>query len=377
MILGAPREILEIAAADTNLPADAGLAWHGLTQLHDAAISESDLSPFGELALAGNTLRKLKNWLTLEHLSLDGHAAPRAPTTFIVGLPRTGTTMLHNMMALESGTGYLRHFELTNCWWLLGGESAEHALTDVIMRLDLVDAVEPELRDLHPASALWPDECTLLFEAMFMSYQWPITYGLPGYFDWLDAEDPGPYYSAFSQVVSTIVYPADYHRLLLKSPVHTLHIDQLAMRFPDANFVQIVRPACEIAASWLALLHVAYRMTHCNPMPKSLAQRWLEFLARLALFSIDLSSSGSCLVFSFTELCAEPTNVVRQILANDGRTLAPAHSASIREWALGPESLRRARPRTLEDFGLSRADLPEELFAYDQWFGSRGLGVPK
>jgi hypothetical protein len=106
-------------------------------------------------------------------------------TAVIVGLPRTGSTLLHNLLALEYGTGSLPYAELCSSSSMLRRRSAKATLGDVCSSLEFAEWADPSLRDLHPMQASWPEDCSLLLANTFTTLELSVPHPLPAYTEWL------------------------------------------------------------------------------------------------------------------------------------------------------------------------------------------------
>lgn len=362
-----PEQVLQAALDTTGVNSDGGVAWPGLVRLIDAFGQERELTDIAPLAFYGNCGRKLQNFLALDELARQRSPSPLPDTVVILGLPRSGSTLLHNLLALESGTGYGRHFEMTNSWWMLGNTSREDAWADVQNRLDLLDALNPNIRDLHPSAAEWPDECTLIFEAAFASHQWPVTYGLPAYMDWLSDLDWEPYYQYYRKVLPAVIVGGT-ERIVLKSPAHTLHHVLLRQALPQAKWVQTVRSSSDVIPSWLSLVRSLYEVMHKEDrLPAQLVERWTTYLEAVASASIGLADAGTPCV-QFDDLVGDPIQTIGVLLRGWGRDLTEDHIKRMRIWLDSTEAKRRGHHYGFEDVA-TQSKRSAAFGTYDHRFG--------
>lgn len=294
-------------------------------------------SPVAELSFAANALRKLKNGIHLSSRLPHRDMADRV-VTVITGLPRTGSTLLHNLLALEPGTGFLDHSRVINSW----ADTRAEAEADAAARLELMDLVSPAIRDLHPAQTYWPEECTVLFENSFASYQLPITYGLPGYFDWLQVEPMGPHYEMFAESILHMTSNDEPKQIVLKSPFHLLSLADLKQVFPRLTIVNTVRNPAEILPSWYRLVRsTAEVMAFETVFEADLWPRWLAILVEMASISVETAQEPGTLTVSYESLVSDPLAVVAAIVVAQGREFTLQHEQLAEAWLRQPEAMRR------------------------------------
>lgn len=311
-------------------------------------------TPLSDLAFEGNVLRRLKNLVATARL------APRPksrPVTVIVGLPRTGSTLLHNLLAANPNVGFPAHWDVHHSWWRLTGEDANEARAEVNGRLDLMDAIGPGIRDSHPMQADWPEECTCVLENSFASFQWSITYGVPDYHRWLLDADLTEHYDLFRTAID-VLCPGN-GPLVLKSPFHILHLDQLRRVFPGVHLIQTVRSTSEVMGSWLRFVTTTQDAIFAGERPLSTQPLWVETLDRMASVAVDTEPET---VVRYDELNADPCGVLDSVLLATGTALTSEHEEAARAWITSAEAGRRATGTVPTFTGTAAMD------AYDRCF---------
>ena len=193
---------------------------------------------------------------------MAGRRIPRWPTgtvehpIFIVGQPRTGTTILYDLLAQDPALRAPLTWEVDRP--VPPPETATYAsdprIAEVQATLDLVETVMPGFTSFHPMGALLGQECVRITGADFRSMIFPTQYRVPTYDRWLlhDA-DLAPAYRWHRRFLQHLQsrHPAD--QWLLKSPAHLWHLDALAAEYPDAVIVQTHRDPLKVIASGCAL----------------------------------------------------------------------------------------------------------------------------
>lgn len=364
------EELVEQAIAElavepvSELPLeDLGVLLQSFDAMPEAAIAS--------IAFHGNVVRRLKSWIALELMSTEAAPDGLPAPVVIVGLPRTGSTLLHNLLSLADGSAFLTHRDLVHPWWRLEGtdEALSVAEADVQSRLELMDLIGSGIRDAHPLSADWPDECTALFESTFVGYQWPITYGLPDYLRWLralPATQIRAAYERYRRWLALLIAPPDASFMILKSPFHVLHLDSLRAVLPGVQLIQTVRHTREVLPSWMGLVDAT-----CSAMfgevPDQVRLEWTRELGRMAEASLVVA--GDTIVVPYDRLVADPYGTVERILGEVGLPFSEPHRGRMAEWLRAPEQLRRAPHGSSEVLPRMEPGVADQFRRYDDAFG--------
>jgi hypothetical protein len=164
----------------------------------------ANLHLLGRLALRHECLRLLSNRLRiqddLKRFPLIEQTPVRKPLV-IVGLPRTGTTVLHHLLAQDPSARFPR------LWELLqpspppypGAPTPEPRLKQAEQMRHRALVLAPHFQALHPLSATGPEECLFLFQNTFMSVVFEAYGEVPDYITWLLQQDLTPAYRSYQQ----------------------------------------------------------------------------------------------------------------------------------------------------------------------------------
>lgn len=290
---------------------------------------------------------------------------------FITGLPRTGTTMLHNLMA---GLPGFRAFKPWEMRYVVPPEDAgpgweSEALKDTDVEIRALYERTPELAKIHPMSATAPDECHWLIRHSFSSLIFCYMLFTPTYGRWLLQEKRHASYGEYKTQLSLLRKRLPEGRLVLKDPGHLWHLDELLSAFPDAIVVRLHRDPREAVPSLCSLMHALQRMDSARVDPCDTGPFALEMVSRgLASESEYRSRAGdSAFVdIEYRELVKNPMEAVKRICEAAGEELGPDGLSSIEKWlSMHPQHKAGRHAYTAEQFGLR----PEELV---ERFGERG-----
>jgi hypothetical protein len=256
-------------------------AWGRLLARHRFAVHRSRWrrAALVTAAAAGQSLLRLADAIALRHRV--ARAAVTHPPVFVLGHWRSGTTLLHELLARDprhaAPTAYEcfnpHHFTLTRRWLprLLGGFSVGRPM----------DAV--------PAGWDRPqeDEFALALVGVRSPYERIAFPNLPADPDGLDPDALPPrerraWERALSRLVQALTLAHDGRRLILKSPPHTGRVPALLRLFPDARFVRVVRDPFAVYPSTLHLWRVLFTAHGLQPPAwERLPEYVLDTFARL------------------------------------------------------------------------------------------------
>jgi len=328
-----------------------------------AALDAGGLSLTGRVAVRGLLLELLCTRLELAARLARIRAAPLARPVFIVGLPRTGTTLLHRLLACDPAS---RWFTEAEAMYIPGGHRHRLRVLAYGWSQRLNAWAMPGLAAMHdrldPAA---PEEELPLLARSFTSPIFNVCCELPAYDAWLAARPHAAWLDVYG-----------YHRrqlelahaegpdgpFVLKSPVHTMGLAALLEVYPDALVVQTERDPAQVAASFLSMELVA-RALFVAPTtydPATAGRCMLDFLAayQARLAAGRRTAPDRVLALDYDALVADPLAAVRRIYAAWGRPLADDAAARMRAFVVAGRRHQDAPTRYgLADFGLAERDV--------------------
>ncbi len=190
----------------------------------------------------------------------------------IVGLPRSGTSILFELLSCDPDVGVPLMWEaLQPC------PPPESATYDTDPRIEQANnlftqwgRVAPEFDTMHEMRGDIPAECGLLMAGSFISDHIAALHQTPSYSDWCMHADYLPVYGYHKRVLQILQWKNPRKRWLLKAPEHQVHLDTLLQVYPDARIVQTHRDPIVCMASTASLMGTLYRMR--SDLPFDVAQ---------------------------------------------------------------------------------------------------------
>jgi hypothetical protein len=239
----------------------------GLDRLIDALETEDRLNGVGRLIASSHISNLLRQRLLLtEHLrthpEIRGEKIEKP--IFLVGAPRTGTTITHHLLSQDDRFRYPLTWEC---------DELHPPLNPATMQSDprikrsqkLIDrslSLAPDLDAAHPMGAWEAQECALLHAYAFHSETFHVMFNCQTYDRWLTEQDRTWVYEEqrllLQYMQSGGLRPAQ--SWLLKTPPHMDNIDKILKVFPDARLVTTYREPTEVVASSCKLTGTVFAM---------------------------------------------------------------------------------------------------------------------
>ncbi|GAB5453438.1 MAG: sulfotransferase [Halioglobus sp.] len=186
---------------------------------------------------------------------------------FIVGLPRSGTSILFELMWQDPDVGVPLMWEaLQPC---PPPEAASYQSDPRIAQAHQLftqwSRVAPEFASMHEMRGDIPCECGLLMASTFISDHNASLHQTMSYSTWLAQADYLPVYEYHKKVLQILQWKNPRRRWLLKAPEHQIHLQTLLSVYPDARIVQTHRDPIKCMASTTSLMGTLYYMRSDQP----------------------------------------------------------------------------------------------------------------
>jgi hypothetical protein len=240
---------------------------------------EAGLSDVGTAMVFEQLVQNLVNRLRLEAL-LTAHPeiedVPVERPIIICGLPRTGTTHLHNLIAADPAIRYLPYWESLEPIPAPDEDGAQPRRDRCAAGLDLVNTSMPEFKRMHEMTVDHAHEEIQLLANDISGMLFETTYYLPRFAAHYKAHDQTPSYAYLKRSLQAMQWLRGGTRWVLKSPQHLEQFPTLVSTFPDATFVVTHRDPVEVVQSMTTMISYASRISSTRPYPEKIARYWLE-----------------------------------------------------------------------------------------------------
>jgi Sulfotransferase family len=372
-----PHALVQRAGGPKLLaPFDAEGALHVLLEDYR---DRADLNFVGCFATRYDMLRLLRNLAALHEREVQEPALAAAPIErpiFITGLPRSGTTFLHKLLAEDPENRSPAVWETV--FPLPRGKDDRPARRIATMNRQLAafERMAPGFREVHPIEATSPQECSEITAHVFRSFRFETMHTIPCYRDWLRAVDHRPAYR-FHQLFLQHLQHTDgrARRWVLKCPDHVFTLDALAAVYPDARIIFLHRDPLEVLASVAGLTAILRRPFTARldklAIGRQVAGDWLEGTERMLRADAEhLFPEERVAHLRFRDLVAAPMATIASLYERFGLPLGTdARQRMEQRVAELPRGGYGGLTHALEDYGIDPQRLRPHFAAYAAHFG--------
>ena len=368
------EQACELAGSDDFGDED---TWRGgLARLCDGLVSEARLNDLGVEIAVLDVLRPLTGRLQIVKWRKENPAVAAQPVTrpiFIVGQPRTGTTILFDLLAQDPALRPPLTWEVDNPWPLPRPETyaTDPRIAETQASIEMSEQIVPGLLAFHPMGALVGQECVRITAGQFCSMIFPVQYRLPSYSRWLlyeaDHQPAYAYHRMFLQHLQSGV-PGQW---LLKSPAHLWQLDALVAEYPDALIVQTHRDPLNVISSISALTHhLRHLASDESSITECAAQSREEIVVGLERgMKLRDSLSQRVVDVQFADFIRDPFATIRGVYAELGRELEPVAEQNMRAFLAGHPGDGGGSRYSWADTGLDAGLVREQVRVYQDCYG--------
>jgi LPS sulfotransferase NodH len=368
--------------------------------LHETASSETGLSDFGDEAYRKNleflldcydreskfgeegrlaTKRMLIDCLKGRLYStarLAAHPecidAPIERPLLIAGLPRTGSTALHKLLAADPGSQALEYW--LGCEPDIRPPRAEWpnhpSYRAVVATLDRIYQGSPELRSAHSMKAGEADECRLLFMQDFLNVSFSFNATIPSYEAWVLEQEMRPAYARYRDNLKLIGANDRDKRWVLKNSSHLWALPALESTFPDVCLVQTHRNPIEWIASIASLVYKSRLIYEPEVRKEDVGEQQLRQWSRVVDRSRADRQKLSCdaLDVHYQHFVRDPLESVRRIYDHFAWPWSVSAEKAIREWAeQNTQDKHGVHRYTADEYGLTEERIADRFGDYIEW----------
>ena len=297
---------------------------------------------------------------------------PVEAPVFVVGLPRTGTTAMVGMMALDERFRFLRGWEADAPLPppIAGEEDADPRV--IAARAAAADYDKPHVHLFDPDG---PEEDLAMLSGLDM-HAYHGAFPMPDDYVawWLDTQFVS-FYAYHTRVLALLHAHRPPHRWLLKSPPHLFRLREIVGRYPDARFVMTHRDPRKVIAS-VASLHAILHEERCLPGSidrSAIGQRhldlWSEGMRRGLAARAEIGEDRFVDVRN-DDLVQRPIATFERVYAHLGLSLGAPLRRRLQDYGSrnAPGSFGQHR-YTAEEFGLTADRIRDAFSDYVQRFG--------
>jgi Sulfotransferase family len=339
---------------------------------------EGNLTTFGRIAMRGLITNALEIRLRLIDWA-KRHPEVRKekidPPWIVVGLPRTGTTLLSLLLGLDPEVRPLLHWETTAP--VPPPDLATHAedprIAAAAKQVEQLSGLNPAVRAMHPMGATLATECVgfLFFDLRSLLIETQAH--IPSYGRWLEKTDMHGAYAMHKLALQVLQSRVPTVAWSLKTPQHLWHLDTMLEFYPDARIVWTHRDPAKVVTSVASLNTSLQRMNVRANDPVAIGRDWNDklHLAVTRGIEFDRRQNGRdwCHHLQYADLMDDPIAAVHALYAHFGARVSPLHARRMEVWMR--ERHQEAHGRHVydpADFGLTNEGIAERYAEYRKRF---------
>ena len=368
------EDVIAAASAQTGL-ADIGdpAILEGLRRLLDAYASEARFTERGAQMAHGDVMNSLavrmqvEDWLGKHPELLD---RPIEKPLFVFGLPRTGTTLMINLLAADPATRSFLRWEIYEPMppakpeELHAGPRYEAQQAKNEMALQYM----PHIAAIHYEEADSPTECQFLMTPSFCAQVYEAQADIPSWRSWfLNEADYMPAFRFHKRMLQALQTHAG-GRWTLKNPWHPLFLNELTTVYPDASLVMTHRDPAEVVGSCCSLIKYVRAIYSDDVDLKGIGESFMNtfgvMIARAQAFKAERGAQ-SIYDVQYADTVREPMGEVRKIYRHFDMDFTPAIESAMQGYLdANPKGKHGSHSNDLAEYGLSVEGVRERFRDY-------------
>ena len=346
-----------------------------LPLLLDAVEREAELSWLGRLMCRESLLGFLKNRFSVyAHRAAHPEVAgvPIERPIFIIGFPRTGTTILFNLLAQDPANRVPLGWEVQ---FPSPPPKSETFGTDPRIKkartyFGHMDTMAPALASIHEVGADLPQECMPILAQSMLGAQFNVTFNVPSYQAWVDAQSHAPAYRFHRHYLEHLQSKHMLDRWVLKSPMHLRSLDALLTEYPDARIIFTHRDPAKTVPSLASLIYVIRGLASDSVDPIALGQQQMRWWAdsldeATAARKKHSDKSDQFMDIQFEEVIADPVAALGRAYERFDIPWTGEIEGRMRSFLTeNPRGKHGSHQYEIEDFGMSLNQIRERFDGY-------------
>jgi len=337
--------------------------------LVNSANKNNEFNLFGSIAFKNQLKDRLKMRSKLYEFIKDKDLPDISDPIFVTGLPRSGTTFLFNLLALDENHRSPKYweimfplpliknkFDITKREWKINAE------------LKFARTIIPKLKSMHHIRAQSPEECELLATINIRSFVYMCMADVPEYIEYLkncSFESVFSWHKRFFQVLELYGKPK---RWLFKDPSHIGHIPEIMHAYPNAKFINIHRNPEESIGSFCSLvknIRSAFtKNADFSNIGKDVAEFWSNNLNK-GMNDRNLLTSSQIIDISYSDFIKNPLFEVKRIYTYLDLDFDIKTENKIHDYLVMQNKIKKNKHKyELEEFKLDATEIKKHFKNY-------------
>lgn len=274
----------------------------------------------------------------------------------VTGLPRTATTLTHNLLAHPEANRAPLLWEMFDTLPPGADEAlVEAAIKDARDFIGTYDKAAPVFGDIHKMDATLPEECIFLLP--FHIFLWGVCGPMEAARQWWLDRDLTEDYRFLKQALQVLQFGRERRRWVLKTPCHLSGLPTLAATFPDAQVVWNHRDPATVVASYCSLMEVGWSVQLRKYDPAQIGATCLSLLTEAVQTARAARPAlPNVIDIGYSQVTTDAREQVPLLYEKLGLTWDERESAHL-EYRLGRPDQKRGHEYDLARFGLDARDV--------------------
>lgn len=347
-----------------------------LTALTQALQSEAELAPGGRYywseRLLGILITRLRGCECIRRHPEILYERIQAPI-IILGLTRTGTTLLQRLIASDERFYSAAYWEARFPVPEADDLSGDRRMSAAKAEIDAMLAANPDLMTVHPFDALDADEDILILDQTLLSRTAETLACVPSFYAWLRTQDLRPAYQYWYRTLQLLQWQkrrrgVSAQRWVLKTPMHLAFVDSILELLPDARFVQTHRDPLATIPSYASMVHELWLGVSATADPLEAAKQTSATLEHDLTRCLQVRATLPVDTFidvDFRDTVTDPVGVIERIYAHVGLEMTDLAARQIRGYMHShPREARPEHKYSLAEYGFTEQEIRRRFQAY-------------
>lgn len=296
---------------------------------------------------------------------------------FVVGLPRTGTTILYELLSQDPAHRAPSSWEVAQPVPPARRETfyTDPRIAEVDKDVSKIEMLAPGFQAIHAMGATLPQECVALLAPHFISDQFGVSFYIPEYRHWTLKEDMTPSYQWHYKFLQHLQVDYMERRWVLKTPSHLAYLNALIKQYPDAAIIQTHRAPMEVLGSISSLsctLHSAFS-DHIDVIATGQAE--VDYFSEMLRMGMEqraamLDEDSRFFDVQFEDIISNPIRIIEDLYEHFGFEFSDEVRRSMQKYLdKRPRDKHGEHKYTLEKFGISEQQHGSLFTDYSNRFG--------
>jgi hypothetical protein len=314
--------------------------------------TEAPLSPMGRIGAASQMGQLLQNRLLIADLLArhpEIHDIEIAAPIVIAGLPRTGTTHLHNLISADPALRSLPYWETQQPVPLPSEAAMANTPEDPRLArteggLQVMNMIMPDFNRMHEMTTWHVHEEIQILAIDFSTMMFETMAPMPTWRDYYKSHDQTPHYEYMKTVLKVCQFLRGGERWILKSPQHLEQFGPLATTFPDATFLVTHRDPVSVMVSMGTMVSYSARISLSPVDPVAISNYWADRLDDMLNAAMRdralLGGPEQSMDIRFDQFMADDLGTIRRIYELAGQPMDAAAEAALANYGATHERER-------------------------------------